>query len=222
MSFLNLLIISVVLGLVNPNFVSNDSSDNAKIEDSKDIAQVSGITEKKLLDTYGSLMLYSCVTEQDRRFNLAQGKDEENFERRNSLMLYNSHDKSYKIILTSIEEGQTPSYKALNKLNLDEQCVNITEANLSRDGKYVYLICNPFTMTYFCVYCYDLQNNTLRYLSDGDSLSANKDGSVWIYNVKTYLSHFENGEEVWDGAAWYNVRMTASGKILEKTKPEQN
>lgn len=78
-----------------------------------------------------------------------------------------------------------------------------------------WLVCNVHNDVYRLVCRFDLRDNTLAVLIDGDSADEQPDGTILVKGKKTYLSD-ENGEPL--GARWYDLWMTPDGKVVRKGK----
>lgn len=93
---------------------------------------------------------------------------------------------------------------------------NVLKASLSRDGRFIWLVCDPHIGTYDVVCRFDWARNSFEVLIDGSTAEEQSDGTILVRNKKTYLSD-ENGVPL--GAAWYDVWLTPDGKVVRKTKP---
>ena len=93
-------------------------------------------------------------------------------------------------------------------------CCRVVEASLSKDGRYIWMVCDPSCTFCWDVVCrFDLRENTLCVLIDGFDAIEQPDGTILVKGKKTYLSD-ENGEPL--GARWYDLWMTPEGKIVRK------
>jgi hypothetical protein len=93
-------------------------------------------------------------------------------------------------------------------------CYKVVKASLSKDRRYIWMVCDPSCTFWFDVVCrFDLQENTLAVLTDGDSAIEQSDGTIMVTGKKMYLSD-ENGEPL--GARWYDLWMTPDGEVVRK------
>ena len=71
---------------------------------------------------------------------------------------------------------------------------------------------------YYVVCRFDLRENSLRVMTDGESADEESDGTIWVLNKKIYL-YDKNGEP--DGAAWIEEWITFDGKVVRKGEPKR-
>jgi hypothetical protein len=163
-----------------------------------------------------TLSLFSGETVEDVAFNKAS-----KIESRNSLFL-RLHTKngksSWRLLMTS--DGGWKDDDKMGKWDKDKaqmlrKCFLVDSANLSKDEKRIWLVCDPQIGTYRLVCSFDLEENVFRVLIDGDTADEQLDGTILIKNKKTYLND-ENGESL--GARWYDVWITPDGVIKRKGK----
>ena len=172
----------------------------------------------KLLNEYGDFALFSGETEADGVFN-AEAKQNGNWNRRNSLFLRKRAKEgtnAWWLVLTS--GGDWKDADGMNKwckmwADSIRDCFNVIRASLSKDGRYVWMVYNPYIPLYDVVCRFDLRENTLCVLIDGFDAIEQPDGTILVKGKKTYLSD-ENGEPL--GARWYDLWMTPEGKIVRK------
>lgn len=173
----------------------------------------------KLLNEHGDIAMFSGETEADIVFNSdVKRKDDGCF--RNSLFLKrNKVDGSveWRLLLTS--GGDWKDAEGMDKWSKMQagdirSCYKVVKASLSKDRRYVWMVCDPSCTFWFDVVCrFDLQENTLAVLTDGDSAIEQSDGTIMVTGKKMYLSD-ENGEPL--GARWYDLWMTPDGEVVRK------
>ena len=95
------------------------------------------------------------------------------------------------------------------------RCLDIRRANLSKDGRSIWLVCDSHNSLFSLVCRYDLREKAFWVLTDGDSADEQPDGTIFVEDKKMYLTD-ENGEPL--GARWYDLWMTPEGKIVRKGK----
>ena len=92
------------------------------------------------------------------------------------------------------------------------KCFNVVNASLTRDGCTVWMSCDPPCSAWFDVVCrFDLHENTLAVLIDGDEADEEEDGTIRVKGQKFY----PNDDR---GAAWHDVWITPNGKIVREGK----
>ena len=175
--------------------------------------------DAKLLNEYGDLALFSGETEADVAFN-AEPERGNDWCHRNSLFLKRRKDDGtaeWRLILTSGSDWrEADGMGEFGRIWVDDirSCLNVVRASLTRDGRTLWMVCNPPCSSWFDVVCrFDLCENTLAVLTDGDSADEQPDGTIMVKGKKTYLSD-ENGEPL--GARWYDLWMTPDGKVVRK------
>ena len=164
----------------------------------------------------GDLALFSGETEADAAFNAA-----EQYCRRNSLFgrwRTKEGKEEWWLLLTS--NGDWKDADGMDKWGKDRaddirQCFCVIRARLSKDRCSIWLVCDRDIGGYSIVCRFDLRENALCVLTDGDSADEEPDGTIWVLNKKTYL-YDKNGEP--DGAAWYEEWITSDGKVVRKGK----
>ena len=179
--------------------------------------------EAKLLNEYGDLALFSGETEADVAFN-TEATQNGNWSRRNSLFLLKRTKEgpnTWRLLLTSGGDWKDTDGMGewdKNMANEIRKCFNIIRASLSRDGRYVWMVYNLYIPLYDVVCRFDLSENTLCVLTDGDSADEEPDGTIWVLNKKIYL-YDKNGEP--DGAAWIEEWITPDGEVVRKGEPKR-
>lgn len=175
--------------------------------------------DAKLLNEYGNLALFSGETEADVVFN-AEPERENDWRCRNSLFLRRRTTNGkveWRLILTSGSDWKkADGMGEFGRIWVDDirSCLNVVRASLTRDGRTLWMVCNPTCSSWFDVVCrFDLCENTLAVMTDGDSADEQSDGTILVKGKKTYLSD-ENGEPL--GARWYDLWMTPDGKVVRK------
>lgn len=175
--------------------------------------------DAKLLNEYGDLALFSGETEADVVHN-AEGENKEGWGIRNSLFLRRhmaGGKDEWRLVLTSGSDWKkADGMGEFGRIWVDDirSCLNVERASLTRDGRTLWMVCNPPCSYWFDVVCrFDLRENTLAVLTDGDSADEQPDGTILVKGKKTYLSD-ENGEPL--GAGWYDLWMTPDGKVVRK------
>ena len=174
--------------------------------------------EAKLLNEYGDLALFSGETEADGVFN-AEAKQNGSWSRRNSLFLrwrMANGTNEWRLLQTS--GGDWKDADGMNKwckmwADSIRDRFDAIRASLSKDGRFIWLVCNVHNDVYRLICRFDLRENTLAVLTDGDSADEQPDGTILVKGKKTYLSD-ENGEPL--GARWYDLWTTPDGKVVRK------
>ena len=82
---------------------------------------------------------------------------------------------------------------------------------MSKDGRFIWLVCDRHISMYYVVCRFDLHENTLAVLIDGDSADEEEDGTIRVKGKKFY----PNDDR---GAAWHDVWITPNGKIVREGK----
>jgi len=178
----------------------------------------------ELLD---ALALFAGETEADAAFNEAERKANPEGLRlcRNSLFLrWREADGTDKWWLLMTSGGTWRDADGMSGWCKDRardvrECFMVLKARLAQDGRSIWLVCNPHTYTYNVICRFDLRNNAIRVLGDGDSAEEQPDGTILIRGKKTYL-YDGNGESL--GAAWYDEWITPDGTVVRKSKPTRN
>ena len=172
--------------------------------------------DAKLLSEYGDFALFVGETEAD----VAANQSDEDTWHRNSLFLRRrttNGKTEWRLILTSGSDWKdADGMGEWGKMRASDvrSCYNVVNASLSKDGRYIWMVCNPSCSFWWNVVCrFDLRENTLAVLIDGDSADEQPDGTILVKGKKTYLSD-ENGEPL--GARWYDLWMTPDGKVVRK------
>ena len=98
------------------------------------------------------------------------------------------------------------------------RCLDIRRANMSKDGRSIWLVCDSHNSLFSLVCRYDLREKAFWVLTDGDSADEEPDGTIWVLNKKIYLTD-KNGEP--DGAAWREEWITPDGKVVRKGEPRR-
>ena len=179
--------------------------------------------DAKLLNEYGDLSLFSGEPEADVAFNVA-AKQDGNWNSRNSLFLRKRTKEgtnAWRLLMTS--GGDWKDADGMNKwckmwADSIRDCFNVIRASLSRDGRYVWMVYNPYIPLYDVVCRFDLRENSLCVLTDGDSADEEPDGTIWVLNKKIYL-YDKNGEP--DGAGWIEEWITPDGEVVRKGEPKR-
>ena len=174
--------------------------------------------DAKLLNEYGDFALFAGKTETDIAFNAEpeRGKD---WRYRDSLFIkWHKADGTveWRMLLTS--DGDWKNADGMGEwgkiwAESIRDCFNVISASLSKDGRYVWMVYNPYIPLYDVVCRFDLSENTLSVMTDGDSADEQPDGTILVKGKKTYLSD-EKGEPL--GARWYDLWMTPDGKVVRK------
>ena len=177
----------------------------------------------KLLHEYGGLALFAGETEADVAFNAAPKRKDDGW--RNSLFLRRSTANGkveWRLMLTTgcdWKDDDGMGEWAKNWAGDIRNCLNVVRARLSRDGRYVWMVCNPpISFEYDIVCRFDLRENSLRVLTDGDSADEEPDGTIWVLNKKIYL--YGKNEEP-GGAAWIEEWITTDGEVVRKGEPKR-
>ena len=168
----------------------------------------------KLLNKYGNLALFSGETEADVTANQS---DEETWSR-NSLFLSRrttNGKTEWRLILTSgsdwKEADDMGEWGKMWACGV-RSCYKVVKASLSKDGRHIWMVCDPSCTFWWDVVCrFDLHENTLAVLIDGDSADEEEDGTIRVKGKKLY----PNDDH---GAAWHDVWITPNGKILREGK----
>ena len=173
----------------------------------------------KLFNEHGDIAMFSGETEADVAFNSDVKRKDDGYSR-NSLFLKRSKvdgSAEWRLLLTS--GGDCKDADGMDKWGKMQagdirSCCKVVKASLSKDRRYVWMVCDPPCSFWFNVVCrFDLHENTLAVLTDGDSAVEQPDGTIMVMRKKTYLSD-ENGEPL--GARWYDLWMTPDGEVVRK------
>lgn len=179
--------------------------------------------DAKLLNEYGDFSLFSGETEADVAFNVA-AKQDGNWNSRNSLFLRKrtkGGTNTWRLLMTSGGDWKNADCMdewCKNWANEIRRCVDVIRAGLSKDGRFVWLVCNVHNDVYYLVCRLDLREKTLAVLTDGDSADEEEDGTIWVLNKKIYL-YDKNGAP--DGAAWVEEWITPDGEVVRKGEPKR-
>ncbi len=177
----------------------------------------------KLLHEAGGLALIVGETDADAAFN-AEPKQKYDWGIRNSLFLRRrtkGGKDEWRLLLTSggdWKDADDMGEWGKNMANDIRKCFNVIRACLSKDGRYVWMVYDPDISLYNVVCRFDLRENSLRVLTDGDSADEEPDGTIWVLNKKIYL-YDKNGEP--DGAGWIEEWITPDGKVVRKGEPKR-
>jgi len=176
----------------------------------------------KPLERSGALALFSGETAEDAAFNEAERQNYQKF--RNSLFLRRRMaDGTYewRLLLTTGSDWRVPAglgdWCSEQAGNL-KRCFCVNTASFSSDGQHLWLVCDTGNYMWSIVCAYDVNNNMLRPLIDGDSATEQPDGTILVKGKKVYL-YDKNGEP--DGAGLCDVWITPEGNIIRKSKPER-
>ena len=173
----------------------------------------------KPLHEIDDLTLFVGETESDVAFN-AKSRDES----RNSLFLRRrtkDGTDEWRLLLTSLGDWKAAEGMERFGRNWTEdvyRCLDIRRANLSKDGRSIWLVCDSHNSLFSLVCRCDLREKAFWVLTDGDSADEEPDGTIWVLNKKIYLTD-KNGEP--DGAAWREEWITPDGKIVRKGEPRR-
>ena len=183
------------------------------------------IVAAQLLDDSDDISLFAGETEADFEHNCAVRKtgDEFGMLRDSLFMRRRTEAGTYEWRLLMTTGGDWKDAEGMNKWCKDiaegqRSCFMVLSAKLAKDRHGIWMACNPYSFTYFIVCYFDLDRNTFKVLSDGDSINEQPDGTILIRNRKTYLED-KNGEPL--GAAWYDEWRSRDGKVVRKTRPRQ-
>ena len=169
--------------------------------------------EAKLLNEYGNLALFSGETEADAAFNAGPERGLRNslFVRRRTA----NGKTEWRLLLTSGSDWkEADGMGEWGRIWVGDirKCFNVVNASLTRDGCTVWMSCNPPCSSWFDVVCrFDLNENTLAVLIDGDEADEEEDGTIRVKGKKFY----PNDDR---GAAWHDVWITSNGKIVREGK----
>ena len=173
----------------------------------------------ELLYEKGDISLFAGETDMDIAFN-AEPERGNDWCHRNSLFLKRRKadgTAEWRLVLTSGSDWKkAEGMGEFGRIWVDDirSSLNVVRASLTRDGRTLWMVCNPPCSSWFDVVCrFDLRENTLAVLTDGDSADEQPDGTILVKGKKTYLSD-ENGEPL--GARWYDLWMTPDGKVVRK------
>ncbi len=169
-------------------------------------------TDIELLSEYGDFALFAGETAADVAANQS---DEETWSR-NSLFLKRRKDDGtaeWRLILTSGSDWrEADGMSEWGKMQASDirSCCNVVKASLSKDGRYIWMVCDPSWSAWWDVVCrVDLRENTLAVFIDGDSADEEEDGTIRVRGKKFY----PNDDR---GAAWHDVWITPNGKIVRE------
>ncbi|MBR4614394.1 MAG: LysM peptidoglycan-binding domain-containing protein [Kiritimatiellae bacterium] len=169
-------------------------------------------TDARLLNVYGDFALFSGETEAD----VAANQSDENTWHRNSLFLRRrttNGKTGWRLILTSGSDWKdADGMGEWGKMRASDvrSCYNVVNASLSKDGRYIWMVCNPSCSFWWNIVCrFDLRENALAVLIDGDSADEQPDGTILITGKKSYPSP-DDGL----GAIWRDVWINPKGEIV--------
>ena len=169
-------------------------------------------TDAKLLNVYGDFALFSGETEAD----VVANQSDENTWHRNSLFLRRrttNGKTGWRLILTSGSDWKdADGMGEWGKMRASDvrSCYNVVNASLSKDGRYIWMVCNPSCSFWWNVVCrFDLCENALAVLIDGDSADEQPDGTILVTGKKSYPSP-DDGL----GAIWRDVWINPKGEIV--------
>lgn len=169
-------------------------------------------TDAKLLNVYGDFALFSGETEAD----VAANQSDENTWHRNSLFLRRrttNGKTEWRLILTSGSDWKdADGMGEWGKMQASDvrSCYNVVNASLSKDGRYIWMVCNPSCSFWWNVVCrFDLCENALAVLIDGDSADEQPDGTILVTGKKSYPIP-DDGL----GAIWRDVWINPKGEIV--------
>ena len=173
--------------------------------------------ETKLLNEYGNFALFSGETEADVAFNAAPERGKDCYYR-NSLFVRRrtaNGKTEWRLLLTSGSDWkEADGMGEWGRIWVGDirKCFNVVNASLTRAGRTVWMSCNPPCSAWFDVVCrFDLRENTLAVLIDGDEADEEEDGTIRVKGKKFY----PNDDR---GAAWHDVWITPNGKIVREGK----
>ena len=171
-------------------------------------------TDAKLLNIYGDFALFSGETEAD----VAANQSDEETRYRNSLFLRRCTTNGtieWRLILTSCGDWkEADDMGEWGKMQASEvrSCHNVVNASLSKDGRYIWMVCDPPCTFWWDVVCrFDLCENALAVLIDGDSADMQPDGTILVTGMKSYPNP-DDGL----GAIWRDVWINSKGEIVRK------
>ena len=167
----------------------------------------------------GELALFVGETEADAAFNA----DKQDY-RRNSLFLRRRTKEGrdeWRLLLTS--GGDWKDADGMDKWSKGcaddiRESFYVWRASLSKDRCYIWLVCERHLCSYDIVCRFDVGENALCVLTDGDSADEESDGTIWVLNKKIYL-YDKNGEP--DGAAWVEEWITPDGEVVRTGEPKR-
>lgn len=169
-------------------------------------------TDARLLNVYGDFALFSGETEAD----VAANQSDENTWHRNSLFLRRrttNGKTGWRLILTSGSDWKdADGMGEWGKMRASDvrSCYNVVNASLSKDGRYIWMVCNPSCSFWWNIVCrFDLRENALAVLIDGDSADEQPDGTILVTGKKSYPSP-DDGL----GAIWRDVWINPKGEIV--------
>ena len=175
----------------------------------------------KLLHESGTLALFSGETAEDTAFN-AVDVTERDFRSQNSLFLRRHRadgTDEWRLLLTSGSDWRAADGMSewdSTQAGEVKWHFEIRKASFGLDGRHLWLVCDTHTSLYSVVCSYDVQENVLNVLIDGDTADEQPDGTILVTGKKVYLQD-EKGEP--DGAGLCDVWITRDGKIVRKSKP---
>lgn len=147
---------------------------------------------------------------------MAANQSDENTWHRNSLFLRRrttNGKTEWRLILTSGSDWKdADGMGEWGKMRASDvrSCYNVVNASLSKDGRYIWMVCNPSCSFWWNVVCrFDLCENALAVLIDGDSADEQPDGTILVTGKKSYPSP-DDGL----GAIWRDVWINPKGEIV--------
>lgn len=188
---------------------------NGKPQDWNSIHPGQKIIVGELLDESGDTSLYAWETESDIAFNKSN-----DWCSRNSLFMrrrISGRPDEWRLIMTAegdwtLADGMGEWCK--DRANEARRGFQVMTARMSRDRRFVWMICNPHIGTYELVCSLELETGKFMVLTDGCTVTEQADGTLFVEGKKTYLPD-ENGESL--GAAWYDLWITPKGKVVRET-----
>lgn len=190
---------------------------NGKPQDWSSIRPGQQIIVGELLDESGDISLFAGKTESDIAFN----KVNDGLSRNSLFMRRRTSGGSdeWRLIMTA--EGDWKLADRMSEWCKDRardarRDFRVVKARMSKDRRFVWMVCDPHTGTYYLVCSLELSTKKFRVLTDGCAVTEQADGTLFVEGKKTYRSD-ENGEP--DGAAWCDLWITSDGKVVRKTRP---
>lgn len=173
--------------------------------------------DAELLNEYGDLALFSGKTDADIAFN-AEPERENDLHDRNSLFLRRSAKEGvdeWRLVMTSGGDWKDADCMGdWGKRWVDDvrDCCNVVRASFSKDGRFVWMVCDLSCSSWFDVVCrLDLREKTLAALIDGDTADEQPDGTILVTGKKSYPNP-DDGL----GAIWRDVWINPEGKIVRE------
>lgn len=213
---------SVRLAYADWNVLAGANRDSGGVVALSGYQSVAEPKDIELLDESGDIALFAGKTAEDKAYDAKMLKDGDGLFTRRSLFMrrrMKSGTNEWSVVMTAegdwkIAEGMDEWCAARAKEARSE--FDVVKTRLSKDGKSIWMVCNPHTSVYSIVCRFDLESKIFRVLMDGDTAEEQPDGTILVKGKKTYLSD-ANGEPL--GAAWYDAWITPEGKVVRKSKP---